>query len=309
MAPARPALDLTTDFDPQTGQVVAVAPGVARVTAPNRGPFTFTGTNSFLVGHDRLILIDPGPRDGSHLAALRRAIDGRPVEAIVITHTHLDHSGLARRLKAMTGAPLWFGGRHRFSRPPRWGEHDAFARACDWKLEPDRTIGEGDRLAIDGMSLTVIATPGHCANHLAFGVSGTPYLLSGDHVMGWSSTLVAPPDGSMADYLRSLEKVIVAPFSRYLPAHGGPIEEGRKFARALLAHREERNGEIRLGVASGANTAGRLVRRIYQDLPARLRPAARKTIEAHLDYLVDRGELTRRPGLFGASYRRQDKTA
>ena len=304
MAHAAEALSLNRDFDPLTGALVPVAAGIARVTAPNRGPFTFTGTNSFLVGTERLIVIDPGPRDKQHLKALLAAIGGRPVEAILLTHTHRDHAGLARRLKKKTGAPIWFGGRHQWSRPARWHEAMALRGAADWRLLPDRVLKDGDGIGIDGMTLGVLETPGHCANHLSYSVLGTPYLFTGDHVMGWNSTLVAPPDGAMGAYLKSLEKVIVAPYSHYLPAHGGPIAEGRKFARGLLAHREERNREILLGISSGADTVGKLVSRIYQDIGPKLRGAARLTVEAHLEYLMARHEISLRQAGLGARYRR-----
>jgi glyoxylase-like metal-dependent hydrolase (beta-lactamase superfamily II) len=294
MARAPDALRLNLSFAPDTGRLVEVAPGIARVTAPNAGPFTFTGTNTFLVGVDRLVVIDPGPDDKRHLAALLAAIDGRPVDALLLTHTHRDHSGLVRRLKKALAAPVWAGGPHRLFRPASWVERRGLAASCDFALVPDEELADGDTVMVDGIALSAIATPGHCRNHLAFSVASTPYMFSGDHVMGWSSTVVAPPDGAMGPYLASLEKVIVSPFSHYLPSHGGPIPEGRKFARSLLAHRQNRNAEILLGIGSGANSAGKLLGRIYQDLAPMLRPAAAKTIEAHLDYLVERGDIRAR---------------
>jgi len=304
MASTSESLQVNTDFDPATGRLVDVVEGIGRVTAPNRGPYTFTGTNTFLIGFDRLFVLDPGPNDSTHLKALIAAIDGRPVEAILLTHTHRDHSGLARRLKVKTGAPIWFGGPHRLYRNAGWLEKRILSRSCDFNLMPDGVLSDGDSLSIDGIDLTVMATPGHCENHLAFSLAGTPCLFTGDHIMGWSSTLVAPPDGSMGDYMRSLENVIVSPFTYYLPAHGGPIPEGRKYARALMAHRMDRDREILLGIGSGASTVGRLVSRIYQDLSPALRPAAAKTVEAHLENLIARGEVAVRRGPFGANYTR-----
>jgi len=304
MAPAREVLRFNTDFDPQTGALVTVAPGIGRVTAPNAGPYTFTGTNSFLIGENSLVVVDPGPDDATHLGALLGAVGGRKVEAILLTHTHKDHSALATRLKAATGAPIWFGGQHRLSRPAGFLAVRAVKRSSDWGLMPDEVLDDGDTMSVGGLTLTVMTTPGHCANHLAFSVAGTPYLIVGDHVMGWSTTMVAPPDGSMAQYLDSLERVITAPFTHYLPAHGGAIPEGRKYTRALLAHRQERNNEILVGISSGANTASKLLARIYQDVPQSLKLAARVTLNAHLEYLIGRGDIVARRGLFGVRYSR-----
>ena len=304
MATTKDALRLNFSFEPGTGGLVPVVDGIARVTAPNRSHHTFTGTNTFLLGVDELIVVDPGPNDAKHLGALIHAIDGRPVKAILLTHTHLDHSGLARRLRDKVGAPLWFGGKHRLYREVGPLERTLLTRSCDFDLEPDEVLSHGDNVTVDGISLGVLATPGHCGNHLAFSVAGSPYLFTGDHVMGWSSTLVSPPDGSMGDYLMSLERVIQAPFSYYLPAHGGPIPEGRKFARALLAHRQHRNEQILAGVASGANTPAKLVSRMYQEISPVLKPAAAKTVEAHLDYLVAQGDLQQRWGPLGTRYQR-----
>lgn len=299
MADTPPPLVFDTGFEPQTGQAVDVLPGIVRVTAPNWGPYTFTGTNSFLIGRERVAILDPGPDDPRHLAALQAAIAGRPIEAILLTHTHRDHSASAARLKAETGAPLWFAGPHRLSRPPHLFEMNALARDCDWRLTPDLTFFDGEGFAADGVRLVAIATPGHCANHLCFGIEGTDWLLTGDHIMGWNSTLVAVPDGSMADYLASLRKVIALPYAHYLPAHGGPIIEGRAYAGALLAHRELRNRQVVEGVGAGATTIGQLRAQIYPTLKPALRFAAALTLRAHVEYLADQGAIRVGRGLFG----------
>ncbi|MDB5472956.1 MAG: fold metallo-hydrolase [Devosia sp.] len=284
-------------FDPQTGQAVPVAEGLVRVSAPNGGVYTFTGTNSFLVGHDRLAIIDPGPDDNAHLAALLGAIAGRAVTAIILSHTHRDHSALAPRLAQHFNAPLWFGGAHRLSRPLRRLERNPLRRSGDWTLEPDVTLLDGQTILAGDVSLRVHATPGHCANHLAFGMGDV--LLSGDHVMGWSSTLIAVPDGSMADYLASLDKIIALPYSRYVPAHGGDIDDGRSYALALKAHRQMRNDQVIAAVRAGARSIGGIVEAIYPPQPWPVRRAARMTIAAHVEFLAAKGLLRLLHGPFG----------
>lgn len=299
MADTPPPLVFDASFSPQTGQSVTVAPGVARITAPNAGPYTFTGTNSFIIGGERVAVLDPGPDDTSHRSALLAAIGSRPVEAILLTHTHKDHSAGVPKLQEATRAPLWFAGRHRLSRPARLLEMNALARDCDWALTPDRTFFDGEAFEAGSVGLTAIATPGHCANHMCFGLTGTDVLLTGDHIMGWNSTLVAVPDGSMADYLASLEKVMALPYARYVPAHGGPVTNGPAYARALYAHRQLRNRQIVDAVAAGATRVTELLDCIYPTLAANLRFAAALTLRAHIEYLADRGTIGMRRTLLG----------
>jgi glyoxylase-like metal-dependent hydrolase (beta-lactamase superfamily II) len=295
-----PALLFDRDFAPETGRAVTVARGIERVTAPNAGPYTFTGTNGFIIGGTQPFVIDPGPNSVAHLEALMTALAGRTPLAILLTHTHRDHSDLVPRLKAATGAPVWFGGPHRLSRPQRPFEINPVARESDWALVPDRTLVDGEILKLPDAALEVIATPGHCANHLAFGICGTPDLLSGDHVMGWNSTLVSVPDGSMGDYFASLARLQRAPYQRYLPAHGGPIADGPAYASALEAHREHRNAQVIAAIAAGATRIGDLLKTIYPTLPLPLQAAARMTLKAHVEYLAERGQIGLMQALFGS---------
>lgn len=299
MVDTPPPLSFDRSFDPQTGTPVELAPGVVRVTAPNAGPFTFTGTNSFIIGTGRVAVLDPGPTDSTHFAALVAAIAGRPVEAIILTHTHRDHSDGVRALRRETGAPVWFSGPHRLSRPPHLFEMNSLAGSCDWALMPDRAFFDGETFRVGGVDLIAVATPGHCANHFGYALAGTDWLLCGDHIMGWNSTLVAVPDGSMADYLRSLEKVLALPYAHYAPAHGGPIEDGPAYARALLAHRQLRNRQIEQAVLGGVTRVTELLDRIYPTLKGKLRFAAAMTIIAHVEYLNEMRAIRMRRTVLG----------
>ncbi|WP_354063356.1 MBL fold metallo-hydrolase [Devosia sp. 2618] len=274
-----------------------MADGITRITAPNASAYTYTGTNSFLLGHERLALVDPGPEDADHSAALIRAIAGRPVDSIILSHTHRDHSAAAAEMARTLNAPLWFGGPHRLSRPLRRFERNPIRSSCDWDLVPDRVLVDGETITAGDIDIIVRTTPGHCANHLAFGIGDD--LLSGDHVMGWNSTLVSVPDGSMADYFASLDKVIALPYRRYIPAHGGPIVDGPTYATALREHRQLRNSQVLAAIGNGAHTVPAIVRAIYPKQSLAVRMAARMTITAHVEYLESLGSLTVARGLPG----------
>ncbi|MBY5698083.1 MBL fold metallo-hydrolase [Rhizobium leguminosarum] len=284
-----PAFDLA--FEPAYGQAMPVAPGVERVTANNPGPFTFFGTNSYIVGSSSVAVIDPGPEDEAHFQALMAALAGRAVTHILVSHTHRDHSPLARRLQAATGAVTVGQGPHRPARPLRAGEINPFSESSDISFMPDVAIGDGQTLSGDGWALTAVLTPGHTANHAAFALEGRDILLSGDHVMAWSTSIVAPPDGSMADYMASLERLIAREDRLLLPGHGGPVTQPATFLRALKAHRLKREQAVLARVQAGDGRIAEMVKAIYHDTDPKLHGAAALSVLAHIEDLLERGEI------------------
>ncbi|KTR06596.1 beta-lactamase [Aureimonas ureilytica] len=283
------SLDLDTNFQPEHGRPVEVAPEIVRLTAPNASPMTFTGTNTYLLGRDRLVVIDPGPSDERHLEALLRVIDGRPVESILVTHTHLDHSGLCDALKARTSAPVVAEGPHRTARPLAANEINRLDAAADHAFRPDRTLRDGETMTTTAGRITGTATPGHTANHMAFALEESGILFSGDHVMSWSTSIVAPPDGGMADYMASLDKLLLRSDTLYLPGHGGPIAKPLAFVRALRTHRRMREQAILERVRAGDRTIPEIVKAIYRSTPVALHGAAALSVFAHLENLCERG--------------------
>ncbi|HMQ58278.1 MAG TPA: MBL fold metallo-hydrolase, partial [Rhizobiaceae bacterium] len=237
-------MEFDTTFVPAHGEAVPVAPDVVRVTVNNPGPFTFHGTNSYIVGRDTLAVIDPGPIDDDHLAALVSAIGGRPVSHIFVSHTHVDHSPLARVLQRTTGGEIVAEGPHRAARPLGIGETNPLDASGDAAFQPGRNLGDGERVAGDGWALTAIHTPGHTANHCVFALEGAGILFSADHVMAWSTSIVAPPDGAMADYMGSLDRLMARDETTYFPGHGGPVRQPAAFLRGLKAHRKMRERAI-----------------------------------------------------------------
>lgn len=267
-----------------TGIPIQLEPLVSRVLAPNPSPFTYTGTQTHIVGTTNLAVIDPGPDDPSHIAALIRAIDGRPVSAIVVTHHHRDHSPATRPLQAITGAPI-------VGAAP-FGSADVEARtdaSFDAAYVPDRVMAEGDTIAGDGWTLAAVATPGHTSNHLAFALPETGALFSGDHVMGWSTTIVSPPDGDMAAYMASLEKLMRRDDRVYYPGHGEAIDKPQRLVRGMLGHRKQREGQILRLLRGAPQPIERMVAQMYVGLDARLVPAAERSVLAHLYDLRNRG--------------------
>ena len=291
-----PVLEHDRAFDPRWGTAVPVAPRVRRITAENPGPFTFHGTNTHLVGGgDGLAVIDPGPDDPRHHAALLAAIGGARVSHILVTHTHRDHSPGAAALAAATGAPTLAAGPHRPARPPRPDETDRLDAGGDTAFVPDLVLADGAVVEGDGFTLTAVATPGHTGNHLAFALDGEAWLFSGDHVMAWSTSIVAPPDGAMADYMASLDRLAARPERAYLPGHGGPVTDAPAYVAALARHRRGRERAIRARLAAGDDTIPAIVRAVYAGLDPALTGAAGLSVLAHLEDLAARGIISADP--------------
>lgn len=285
-----PRFDL--EFKPAYGEAVPVAPGVQRLTVNNPSPFTFHGTNSYIVGGKSVAVIDPGPEDEAHFAALMRALAGREVTHIAVSHTHRDHSPLARRLKAETGAIIVAEGPHRAARPLHEGESNPFAESSDIDFVPDIALGHGQRVEGDCWALTALLTPGHTANHAAFALDGPDGIVfSADHVMAWATTIVAPPDGAMADYMASLERLLERDDRIYFPGHGGPVSEPASFLRGLRTHRRMRERAVRERIRAGDRLIADMVKVIYRETDPRLHGAAALSVLAHLEDLVARGEV------------------
>lgn len=270
------------------GHAAEVSALVRRIVAPNSGPFTFTGTCTYLVGCDPCIVIDPGPDDDSHLQSLVDAIGSSGVTHILVTHTHKDHSPLARRLAEFTGAEIWGAAPHKAARSLAHGEVNALDGSADYDHKPDRILTDGEVLRLNGLTFEVVATPGHTMNHLAFSLRDERALFSGDHIMAWSTSIVAPPDGSMSAYMQSLEKLLLRDEMHYWPGHGSPVKQPQNYVKGLIAHRQAREASILAALSQHSASIPDLVEKIYLGLADNLKGAAALSVFAHLEDLVER---------------------
>ena len=281
--------------NPDYGRSEAGSPLIRRVIANNPGPFTYTGTGTYIVGRAEpgaaVAVIDPGPPDEAHLAALLEAVAGQSVSHVLVTHTHRDHSPLARPFADAVGAPVMA------MRPPERAIHasNPLEEDEDDEFAPDVVLTGGERIAGDGWTIEAIATPGHASNHMAFALVEENALFSGDHVMGWSTTVVAPPDGSMRDYMESLEAVIARGFTTLWPTHGAPVRDPGPFLAGYRDHRLAREAQVLGRLGSGPARIGDMVPVLYAAVDQRLWPAASLSVLAHLIKLVEDGVVRADP--------------
>jgi glyoxylase-like metal-dependent hydrolase (beta-lactamase superfamily II) len=280
------------NFDLTPGQVDRPMPGIRRILCDNPSPFTFKGTVSYIVGRGRVAIIDPGPDDAAHSAALLDAVRGETVTHIFVTHTHRDHSPGVPAIQRATGAEVLAEGPHRASRSLHVGEGPRLDASNDTDFEPDRALADGAIVQGDGWTIEAVATPGHTANHMAFAFKEANVLFSGDHVMAWSTPVVAPPDGSMGDYMASLHKLSKREEPVYFPGHGPAVRNAQRFVAAYILHRKAREAAIVNRLAKdGESDIPSLVAGIYVGLDPRLTRAAGRSVLAHLEELVARGTV------------------
>lgn len=269
-----------------------MVPGVRRIVANNPSPFTYKGTNTYILGRgDALTLIDPGPEDERHFDAMMKAIGPKRLTHVVITHTHRDHIDGLPRLVAATGAKVVGYGR-RARNPGVKGKSPSGGESFDEDFTPDIAMKDGDRLEGEDHALTALFTPGHAPDHLCFQLDGTRILFSGDHVMSWNTSVVAPPEGSMTAYMSSLDKLLGRDDEVYFPGHGGRLGQPQRVVRAFILHRRMREDAIFTCIKDGKETIPQIVEAVYRGLDPRLVNAASLSVAAHVESLVDRGLVT-----------------
>src|SRR5437868_9932057 len=267
------------------GRLEPIAPGIRRIVARNPGPFTFKGTGTYVIGEGEVAVIDPGPELEEHIAALVASLADEQVTHILVTHTHRDHSPAAKALKQATGAPTYGFGPHAGGKRGEAGVEEG----GDWDFTPDVVVRDGEAIAGGKWRFEAVHTPGHTSNHLCFALPDSGILLSGDHVMGWSTSVIAPPDGDMAAYMASLDKLLARQDAVYWPTHGPAIPEPKTHVRAFIAHRRERETGILDCLSAGVGDIDAIVKRLYVGLQPGLRRAAGRSVHAHLIDLVGRG--------------------
>lgn len=283
-----PVLPVDHNFVPAYAEPVDISPLIRRVLARNPSPFTFHGTGTYVVGRGKVAVIDPGPLIEEHLAALHRALCDEMVTHILITHTHSDHSPAAAPLKAITGAPTYGFGPHGAGKK---SAGIAVEEGGDMDFRPDVAICDGDVIEGEGWTMECVYTPGHTSNHICFGLHEERALFSGDHVMGWSTTVIVPPDGDMAQYLASLRALQAREDRVCYPTHGNPIHQPQNFIGKLIEHRVARERQIGACLERGIGRIPEMVTVIYSEIDPRMHPAAAMSVLAHLQHMVADGRV------------------
>ena len=290
------------EIDVAYGAVVQVSPLIRRVIARNPGPFTYTGTGVYIIGHGEVAVIDPGPDLDAHFEALKAALAGERVTHVFVTHSHLDHSPLAHPLARWAGCEVHGSAGIAMETP----SDVRMEAGDDLRFRPDAPIRDGARYEGPGWTIEAIETPGHTSNHVCYALLEENALFSGDHVMGWSTTVISPPDGDMDDYLASLEKVRAREFATLWPTHGPPVTEPAPFLDAYIAHRLDREAQILAQLDAGQTKITQMVPVMYAAVDSRLHPAACHSVLAHMARLVKRGVVDSDTGAASleAAYRR-----
>lgn len=273
------------EFEFRYGIVEPVTDGIRRIVARNPGPFTGPGTGTYIIGRGEVAVIDPGPMLPDHVDALLTGLGEETVSHILVTHTHADHSPAARLLRQRTGAPVFAFGPHAKDSA---GELEG---GVDREFVPDFLLDDGDEVPGDGWSLEVIHTPGHCSNHICFAWPGAEALFCGDHIMAWSTPVIIPPDGSVGDYIESLDRLSQRPERVFYPTHGTPITEPGDFIAKVREHRLHRVEQVAAAIADGVDNLPSLRRRIYTDIPRNLEAGAELSLLASILYLQTRGHV------------------
>ena len=288
------AIPFIREFDARYGEEVRVTPLISRIVANNPGPFTFKGTGVYIVGGQDVAVIDPGPDLPEHIEALKRALAGRRVTHILVTHTHSDHSPAAKPLKEWSGAKTYAFGPHGS------GSDDGpkVEAGGDSDFVPDVRVKDGETIAGNGFTFECVHTQGHTSNHMCYALREEKALFTGDHIMGWSTTVVTPPDGDMAQYIASVKKLEARGDRILYPTHGAPITDPKPFLAAYLEHRYDREHQVLAAIGDGLDSIPAMVARMYADVDQRLHPAASRSVLAHLIKLEREGRVTNTGGRY-----------
>ena len=268
------------------GNCDKISPLIRRIIANNPGPFTFTGTGTYIIGKENLAIIDPGPIDQNHFDAIIKSTKGQTITHIFLTHNHIDHSPLAKKIKEETGAKIYFK-----TLTSDFEDNDKFEEGYDKNIEGDIELSDGDLVETSEWTIEAIHTPGHTSNHMCYSLLDEEILFSGDHVMGWSTTVIVPPDGNMNDYINSLKKLLKRSEKDFCPTHGPIIENPKDILEKYITHRMERERQIINAIKSGKNKIPDIVKIIYKDIDVGLHPAAAMSTLAHLKRMEKNNEI------------------